>query len=88
MAQPPSRDVLAAGKTVSPTFVSRTLVGERGMTYHYQSFAFALPWSDEDAPEGSPARGSQTQRRIVPVEGAVDATRDARVGTSPRASST
>ena len=52
-----TRDVLAAGKTVSPTFVSRTLVGERGMTYHYQKLRiFALPWSDEDAPEGSPLR--------------------------------
>ena len=52
-----TRDVLAAGKSVSPTFVSRTLVGDRGMTYHYQKLRiFALPWDDELTPEGSPLR--------------------------------
>lgn len=50
-------DVLAAGKSVSPTFVQRTLVGERGMTYHYQKLRiFAHPWADADTPEGSPLR--------------------------------
>jgi hypothetical protein len=38
-------DVLAAGKSVTPTFVQRTLLGARGMTYHYQKLRiFAHPW--------------------------------------------
>ena len=50
-------DVLAAGKTVSPTFVQRTLVGERGMTYHYQKLRiFAHPWEEDETSEGSPLR--------------------------------
>lgn len=50
-------DVLAAGKIVSPTFVQRTLVGERGMTYHYQKLRiFAHPWGDAETSEGSPLR--------------------------------
>jgi alpha-ketoglutarate-dependent dioxygenase FTO len=48
------RDVLAAGKSVSPTFVSRTLLGERGMTYHYQRLRiFAHPWDEETQPDAS-----------------------------------
>ena len=43
------RDVLAAGNTVSPTFVRRVLVGERGMTYHYQKLRiFAHSWDERD----------------------------------------
>jgi len=43
-------DVLEAGKTVSPTFVQRLLVGDRGMTYHYQRLRiFAHPWDDDAA---------------------------------------
>ena len=50
-------DVLAAGKTVSPTFVQRTLVGDRGMTYHYQKLRiFAHPWEDAETSKGSPLR--------------------------------
>lgn len=50
-------DVLAAGKTVSPTFVQRTLVGERGMTYHYQKLRiFAHPWGNAETSKGSPFR--------------------------------
>tara|TARA_B110000977_G_scaffold164329_2_gene210755 strand:+ start:562 stop:2190 length:1629 start_codon:yes stop_codon:yes gene_type:complete len=51
------RDVLAAGGTVSPTFVRRTLVGDTGMTYHYQKLRiFAHPWSDEFTESDSPLR--------------------------------
>ena len=43
------RDVLAAGNVVSPTFVRRVLVGDRGMTYHYQKLRiFAHSWHDDD----------------------------------------
>jgi|TARA_B110000977_G_scaffold195367_1_gene273666 alpha-ketoglutarate-dependent dioxygenase FTO len=51
------RDVLAAGNTVSPTFVRRTLVGNTGMTYLYQKLRiFAFPWCDDLTASKSPLR--------------------------------
>ena len=51
------RDVVQAGRSVSATFVDRTLLGNPGMTYYYQKLRiFAHPWSDEYTSEGSPFR--------------------------------
>jgi alpha-ketoglutarate-dependent dioxygenase FTO len=54
-------DVLEAGKTVSPTFVQRLLVGDRGMTYHYQRLRiFAHPWDDDDDDDAAAAAASSS----------------------------
>jgi len=51
------RDVVATGKSVSATFVKRTLVGNPGMTYFYQRLRiFAFSWNDEHCPPDSPLR--------------------------------
>ena len=53
------RDVLAAGSVVSPTFVRRVLVGDRGMTYHYQKLRiFAHSWHDEDVAKNATDSGA------------------------------
>eukprot|EP00941_MAST-03F_sp_MAST-3F-sp1_P005199 g5199.t1 len=52
-----THDVVATSKRISTTFVERTLVGRRGMTYHYQRLRlFAYPWEDEETPKKSPLR--------------------------------
>jgi hypothetical protein len=45
-------DIVSAGKAVSSTFCERTLLGDEGMTYHYQRLRiFAYPWGAWPAPE-------------------------------------
>eukprot|EP00873_Tetraselmis_striata_P039668 jgi/Tetstr1/459932/TSEL_005271.t1 len=49
-------DIVSAGKAVSSTFCERTLLGNAGMTYHYQRLRiFAYPWGQHTEP-GSPFR--------------------------------
>jgi alpha-ketoglutarate-dependent dioxygenase FTO len=49
------RDVVATGRSVSATFVERTLVGNPGMTYYYQRLRiFAFPWDDAHCLPNSP----------------------------------
>ena len=77
------RDVLAAGKSVSPTFVQRVLVGDRGMTYHYQKLRiFAHPWDDDVAPPGHPFRilRALNETLIDRAEAYLRANPDPRVG--------
>ena len=52
-----THDVLSAGNKVSRTFVTRTLLGDRGTTYHYQKLRlFAQPWDGEKRWEYATAR--------------------------------
>ena len=60
------RDVLAAGNVVSPTFVRRVLVGDRGMTYHYQKLRiFAHSWHDEDISDETDSGLDLSPLRVV-----------------------
>lgn len=44
-------DIVSAGKAVSSTFCERTLLGNAGMTYHYQRLRiFAYPWGAGQPP--------------------------------------
>ena len=44
-------DVVSAGNSVSSTFCERTLLGDEGMTYHYQKLRiFAYPWGKCNLP--------------------------------------
>eukprot|EP01134_Creolimax_fragrantissima_P008472 CFRG8472T1 len=70
-------DVVSAGKAVSSTFVKRTLVGDRGMTYHYQRLRiFAHPWDDSgvgnysvDADNTTTGDGQLNKQRSVSTGG-------------------
>lgn len=47
-----THDVVSAGNKVSTTYVRRCLLGEDGMTYHYQKLRlFAQPWRGREAYE-------------------------------------
>jgi mRNA N6-methyladenine demethylase len=51
------RDVVATGRSVSATFVERTLIGNPGMTYFYQRLRiFAHSWDDTHCSPSSPLR--------------------------------
>lgn len=51
------RDVVATGRSVSATFVERTLIGNPGMTYFYQRLRiFAHSWDDQHCTSDSPLR--------------------------------
>jgi mRNA N6-methyladenine demethylase len=58
-------DVVAAGKSaVSGTMCKRTLLGDSGMTYHYQKLRiFAIPW-DLSAPKGDGSSAMQKRRKM------------------------
>ena len=80
------RDIVATGRSVSATFVERTLVGNPGMTYFYQRLRiFAHSWNDEHCAPGSPLRvirqlneqmKTQTKRHLkrdpTPIKGSCD----------------
>ena len=54
-------DVVSAGSSVSRTFVKRLLVGNAGMTYHYQRLRlFAFPWEEARTDAGDPMRMMHT----------------------------
>ena len=62
------RDVLAAGNVVSPTFVRRVLVGERGMTYHYQKLRiFAHSWHEQDISAQARSSGVSSGPDLSPL---------------------
>ena len=62
------RDVLAAGNVVSPTFVRRVLVGERGMTYHYQKLhIFAHSWHEQDISAQARSSGVSSGPDLSPL---------------------
>ena len=76
------RDVLAAGKSVSPTFVQRVLVGDRGMTYHYPKLRIRAPLGRHAPHAASPSASSARSTRpssIAPRRTSAP-TRDPRVG--------